>query len=131
MPALRSAAEYNRHVWIEQNTASNATGQLVGTWYPYLQVWAQIVTRSGRERRVFEQLRPEVDLLLRIRFSKAAADIIPINYRVNFGGTIVPNSSPQTLTVGQIFNIASVVDVDFLRTELELHCIEIKRQASK
>lgn len=110
---MTTAGKLRHRIIIERATVSRLpSGGNKEDWLPYATVWAAVDTSSGREfsgREFFaaQQLNAEVTHRIRIRYR----DGITPKDRVNFGG--------------RIFRIETVINVQELKRELQLLCVEV------
>jgi SPP1 family predicted phage head-tail adaptor len=112
----RGAGRYNNRLRVEQNVpVTDTAGQRNANWMDWIGRWAEVIPRGGSEKRIFEQLRPEVDALIRLRFDSDIKTIFPANFRFNVGG--------------EIYNIESMIDVDTRRFEFEFRCTKVQKNA--
>ena len=105
------SADLRNRLTVEKNTpTTNTDGQKVESWKPVFKVWANVTSRGGMERRVYEQLRAECDYAVRIIWSNQAAAIKPADYRF--------------IHDGKTLNIAVISDPTGEKDELMAHCTE-------
>ena len=107
------AAERNVLVTLEKNTpVTGDDGQPIAAWGAVFQRYAKIMSRNASERRVFEQIRAEVDHIVRVPFDNQTRTIKPADWRVKIHHT------------GAILNISGAIDVAMLHQTVELQCTE-------
>lgn len=105
------AADLRHSLTVEKNTpTTNSDGQKIEAWKQVFKVWANVTSRGGMERRVFEQLRAECDYAVRMRWSNQALTIKPADYRF--------------IHDGKTLNIAAISDPTGERKELKADCTE-------
>lgn len=106
------AGDRNTLVQVEENVPStNADGQKVEAWVRRFELYAEVVPRTGREARRFDQLRAEVDFIVRMLFDDESRRIRPANWRV--------------LVDGRELNIGGVYTLRERQSVIELHCTEV------
>lgn len=106
------AGKRNAKVIVEQNvTETNSDGQKVPLWRQRFQLHAEVVPRAGREARRFEQLRAEVDFIVRVEWGRNSRQIKPADWRLVYDG--------------RELNIAAVFTIGERRRLIEMHCTEI------
>lgn len=115
--SARPAGDYDQRIAIEVNAPTDgASGQSVPAWSTVLcRRWANIAGKAGGGRQVrrFEQLRPEIDQLVAVRYDQVTKTINPTLHRVNWGG--------------RILNIVSADDVDNRHFEIVIQCTEVQQ----
>lgn len=107
------AGDRNVLVTLEKNTpVAGDNGQPIPAWEAQFQRYAKVMSRNASERRVFEQIRAEVDHIVRVPFDNQTRTIKPANWRVKIH------------TTGALLNIGGAIDVGMRHQTLELQCIE-------
>jgi SPP1 family predicted phage head-tail adaptor len=108
----QAAGERNKRVIVEWNDpVTNADGQQTENWVRKFPHWAEIVPRAGREARRFDQVRAEVDHIIRMLHTSLSSQIKPADWRVKFGT--------------RVFNIGAAFTVKEQQAIVELQCTEI------
>ena len=97
----------NRRVSIDRNyPAQDSSGDPVADWQPLATVWAAIAPLGGREADLGGlEVRSEVDIRLRLRYSPLTATLSPVD-RIRYGS--------------HIYNVVSAVDVDAAHVEMRI-----------
>jgi SPP1 family predicted phage head-tail adaptor len=121
LPA-RAAAEYDQRVVIEvNNPTTDPSGQPIENWSEKLCTRsAQVITRDGREVRMWMQLQAQVSHVVRLR-ACLVTRTITARHRVRWINTLAGGPPGQA---DRILNIESVNDVNNRHVEIELRCIE-------
>lgn len=114
--AREPAGDRNVLVSLEKNSPTTSDdGQKVAVWQKQFQRYAKVLTRTGRERRVFEQLRAEIDYLVRVPLDVETKQIKPADWRVTYHDGFAD----------RVLNIGACYDVDSRHQTAELHCTEV------
>lgn len=114
-----TAGGRNVRVWFERNVPlTSQDGQQVAQWSRQFRRWAKVLSRTGRERRVFEQVRAEVDFVVRVPCDGETRTIRPADWRIVWSDAGA-GGSERTLNIGVCF------DVDSRRRTIEMQCTEV------
>ena len=78
---------YNRKITIQSLAyAPDGIGQQVGTWSNLITVWAAVNCIGGKEYYAAAQSNSENDMIFKIRYCAAIANITPTNARIVYDG---------------------------------------------
>lgn len=100
-----------QRITIESATeAANATGELIPTWSALATRWASVEPLQGRERFAAQQVQPETDHRIRLRYDTALTGLKP-KMRVKF----------ET----RVFDVLAVLNLEERNREFELLCREV------
>jgi SPP1 family predicted phage head-tail adaptor len=102
------AGDLRHHFLIQEQLASqDSYGQAVSPWTNFAWAWGSIEPINGREFFAVQQVRSEVDTKVRMRFLAGV------------------QSTMRIVLGSKIFDIQSVIDVEYRHVELQLMCKEL------
>ena len=77
-------------------------------WYRFAKVWGRVAPLTGRELFNAQQVQPDVNTKIELRYLSGLTSAMRVNYD------------------GRIIHIASVLDIEERHAEMHLMCIERK-----
>jgi len=104
------AGKYRHRLNIQTATETNTAGNITRAWATDATVWAAIRPLRGRERFDAQQVQPECDVLIEMRYNSDVT--LNEQKRITHGSTV--------------YNIQSVINVDGRNRVWEILCIEEK-----